>query len=118
MELYFRSGKFEKLCNSERETDKELGPKVGRKLRQRLNELSAFECLADVPKVPPPRCHELTGNKKGIFSVDLQHPYRLLFTPRNDDIFKDDGGIDLKQVVEIDILRIEDTHDSKNKRKR
>jgi len=49
--------------------------------------------------------------------VDLSHPYRLLFIPAHDPIpLKTDGGIDLTQVTEVEIISIEDTHDHKNQR--
>jgi len=27
------------------------------------------------------RPHELKGDKKGIFAVDIEHPFRILFKP-------------------------------------
>lgn len=84
---------------------------MANKLQQRLMELNAAETLADISHLPPPRCHELTGDRSGQFSVDLEHPYRLLFIPADDPIpLKDDGGVDLSQVREVEIIGIEDTH--------
>jgi len=84
---------------------------MARKLKQRLAELKAAETLSDISYLPPPRCHELTGNRAGQFSVDLEHPYRLLFLPADDPIpYREDGGIDLLLVREIEIIKIEDTH--------
>jgi proteic killer suppression protein len=43
--------------------------------------------------------------------VDLEHPYRLLFIPADDPIpYREDKGIDLALVKEIEIIDIEDTH--------
>ncbi len=90
---------------------KELGAVRARKLQQRLAELKAADTLSDISHLPPPRCHALTGNRTGQFSVDLDHPYRLLFIPADDPIpYKEDGGIDLALVTEIEIIEIEDTH--------
>ena len=84
---------------------------MARKLKQRMAELKAAEALSDISHLPPPRCHELTGNRAGQFSVDLEHPYRLLFLPADDPIpYREDGGIDLLLVQEIEIIKIEDTH--------
>ena len=61
------------------------------------------------------RCHELTeGRRRGQFhlSVDLDHPYRLIFVPDHDPIPKrEDGGLEWSQVTAIKILGVEDTHD-------
>ncbi len=78
---------------------KQLGPVMARKLQQRLMELKAAESLADISNLPPPRCHELINDRAGQFSVDLLHPYRLLFIPADEPVpRREDGGIDLAQV--------------------
>ncbi|PKN04794.1 MAG: killer suppression protein [Deltaproteobacteria bacterium HGW-Deltaproteobacteria-9] len=90
---------------------KHLGAKNTRKLKQRLMELGAADTLADISHLPPVRCHELTGKDAGIFSVDVEHPYRLLFMSADDPVpLLADGGIDRKQVKEIEIIEIKDTH--------
>ncbi len=111
MLIYFRTKKLQKTGSQERIMVKELGAGRVRKLKQRLAELKAAEALADISHLLPPRCHELTGNHAGRFSVDLEHPYRLLFIPADDPVpYRDDGGVDLLLVKEIEIIKIEDTH--------
>lgn len=74
-------------------------------------ELKAASCLADISGVPPARCHPLSGNRDGQLSVDLEHPYRLLFIPANDPIpVTQDGGLDWSNITEIEIVEIIDTH--------
>lgn len=69
------------------------------------------ETLAEISHLPPPRCHELEGQRAGQFAVDIDKNYRLIFTPDHDPVpRKDDGGIDLAQVTEITILEITDYH--------
>lgn len=111
MKIYFNSRKMEKICNSGRECVRVYGQQGGRKLQQRLEEFRAATSLIMVSKQPPPRCHELTGDRKGQLSVDLQHPFRLIFIPANDPIIlKSDGGLDWSSVTEIEIIEITDTH--------
>ncbi len=81
MVISFRTRKLQKICSEQRAGVKELGPKGGRRLMQRMVELNAAIALSDISYLPPPRLHELSGNRKGHFSVDLAHPYRLLFIP-------------------------------------
>lgn len=117
MQVSYQSKKLQKVCNKEKEGVRALGLGCARKLQQRLAELAAAEVLSDISYLPPPRCHELT-NRGGVFSVDLQHPYRLLFIPANEPVpRKLDGGIDLTQVTEVEIISIEDTHDPKTQRR-
>ena len=111
MVIYFRTKRLQKICSKTNEAIKKLGPKMARKLQQRLMELKAASCLADISKIPPARCHPLSGNRDGQLSVDLDHPYRLLFIPADDPIpFTQDGGLDWTKVSEIEIIEIIDPH--------
>ena len=111
MVIYFKTKRLQKICSDTNESIKKLGAKMARKLQQRLMELRAASCLADISKVPPSRCHLLSGNRGGQLSVDLEQPYRLVFIPANDPIpVKQDGGLDWAKVTEIEIVEIVDTH--------
>lgn len=111
MKIYFKSRKMEKVCNSEREIIRAYGAQCGRKLQQRLEELRAACSLAVISNLPPPRCHEMEGDRDGQLSVDLLHPQRLFFIPANDPIpRKQDGGLDWSLVTEIKVVEIEDPH--------
>lgn len=111
MEICFRSRVLQKTCSKEGEAVKRLGAKMAGKVMQRMMELQAAETLADLSRLPPARCHELTGDRKGVFSVDLDHPYRLLFVPDHDPVpTQQDGGIDRRAVKRIEVIEIADTH--------
>jgi proteic killer suppression protein len=90
---------------------RKYGDKLAKKLMQRLMELRAADCLAMISYLPPARCHELVGNCKGHFSVDLEQPMRLIFKSVNEPVPKKaDGSIDKELVTEIEVVSIEDTH--------
>ncbi|MCL2481019.1 MAG: hypothetical protein FWF38_04855 [Spirochaetaceae bacterium] len=113
MDISFKSKKLKKELNEEKQLKKVHGEIRANKICIRLAELRAASCLYDFwpPKTPPERCHELTGNRKGQLSVDLDHPYRLIFVPNHIPVpRKPDGGLDWKQVTAITILEIKDTH--------
>jgi proteic killer suppression protein len=111
MQVFFRSKKLQKICSSAKEIQKAFGTARARKLQQRLLELSAAENLSQISRLPPSRCHEMTSDRQGQLSVDLDHPYRLFFIPANDPVpFRDDGGLDWSAVTEIEIIGIEDPH--------
>ena len=111
MDIYFKTKKLQKLCSVSLEAQKHLGAKGARKLQQRMMELKAAISLDDILRLLPTRCHELTGNRKRQLSVDLEHPYRLLFIPANNPIPEtEDGGLDRPGVTEIEIIGIVDTH--------
>jgi len=114
MDIDFKTKKLKKSFNEGRQLEAEHGAKRAKKLRIRMGELRAAASLMDFwpPKSPPDRCHEISEGKKGCeLSVDLDHPYRLIFTPDHDPLpCKEDGGLDWSLVTAIKILRVEDTH--------
>jgi len=88
------------------------GASLTKKLQQRLMELKAAETLEDISRLPPARCHELKGDRKGQLSVDLTHPYRLVLRPDHDPApGKSDGGLDWTKVTRVLVLEIVDTHE-------
>ncbi|MBT3178366.1 MAG: killer suppression protein [Desulfobacula sp.] len=112
MDIFFRTKKLQKICSTRKVAIKELGANGGSKLMQRMAELNAANSLEDISHLPPHRLHELTGERKGQFSVDLKHPFRLLFIPINEPLpQKEDGGLDKTKIDEIQIIDIEDTHE-------
>jgi len=112
MIIIFSTRKLEKLCNSQKEAQRKHGQRCGKLLMQRLDELRAMTCLIDMAKLQNARCHELKGEHKGHFSVDLEFPLRLIFEPAENPPPKtDDGGLNWKEIRSVRILSIEDTHE-------
>ncbi|MDH5638001.1 MAG: killer suppression protein [Nitrospinota bacterium] len=113
MDISFRNKKLEKELSEEKKLTKIHGSLRAKKIRIRLEEFRVALCLMDFwpPKSGPGRCHELTGNRKGQLSVDLDHPYRLIFVPDHNPMpLHDNEGLDWSKVTSIKIMGIEDTH--------
>lgn len=90
---------------------REYGAENAKKIRQRMAVLAAAACLEEVPIHSPDRRHELSGNRKGQFAVDLKHPQRLVFEPNHNPLpRKSDGGLDLKKINAVTIIEVEDYH--------
>jgi proteic killer suppression protein len=90
------------------------GLKRAKLLKNRLAVLDAATCLADIgpPMRKPERCHELVNDRAGQFSIDLDHPYRLLFAPDHEPVpQRDEGGVDWTRITKIIIQEIVDTHE-------
>ncbi len=113
MDITFATTKLKKELSEEKAMVKAHGPLRTKKLKIVLAMLRAAPVLAIFapPMSPPHRYHELTGDRKGQLTVDLDHPYRLVFRPRHDPLpMRTEGGLDWKQVTAIEIIEIEDTH--------
>jgi plasmid maintenance system killer protein len=85
-----------------------------KKIMMRLNELRAAVSLADFwpPNSGPERCHELKGERAGVFSIDLKQPFRLLFVPIEENVPEDRSDEQKRwaSITKIEIVGIEDTH--------
>lgn len=113
MDITFNSKKLEKQLNDGKAMVKAYGSQSARKLQKILTQLRAAPNLGIFapPYSPPHRCHELTGNRKGQLSVDVEHPYRLVFMPADEPIpLREEGGLDWGKVTIIKIKGVEDTH--------
>jgi proteic killer suppression protein len=114
LDIYFKSAKLRKELGTEAKLNRIHGVNRAQKIRVRLADLRAAPTLMEFwpPYKHPARCHELTGNRKGRLSVDLDHPYRLIFVPANAPAAKtQDGSLDWSKVTAIIIEGIEDTHE-------
>lgn len=110
MDIDFAKRRFGKQCNSDRKLVREFGPGRAKLLRRRLDQLRAAATLEAMRRLPG-RCHELTGDRAGVLSIDLDGPYRLLFEPvENPPPARANGGLDWSKVTAIRILEVEDTH--------
>ena len=113
MDVVFSSKKLNKQLSEEKVMVRVHGRRRCDLLKVILTQLRAAPNLGVFapPYSPPHRCHELKGNKKGVLSVDLDHPYRLLFRPINDPVpMREEGGLDWSGITAIEITGVEDTH--------
>lgn len=111
MDIIFTSQKFAKIVNDQRSLVREYGDRQAGRIRRRLDELRAADNLEDLRFLPQARCHELTGDRAGQLSVDLVHPYRLIFAPADEPPpVKRDGGLDWSRVTAVLVIGVEDTH--------
>ncbi len=110
MRIVFDTKKLRKTFNSGKELIKVYGATQSEKIKKRMKVLEAAVNLEEVPVKKPERRHQLKGNRKEQFAVDLSHPYRLIFKPEGVPPRLHDGGIDLKQVTGIIVLGVEDYH--------
>nr|WP_243448514.1 killer suppression protein [Candidatus Thiosymbion oneisti] len=83
------------------------GERRSKRLRVVVATLQAAPNLSVLapPYSPPHRCHELTGDRKGALSIDLDGPYRLIVQPVNDPLpQRPEGGLDWSAVTAVKIL--------------
>lgn len=110
MDITFDNQDLEKFANNDRIGQKKLGPIRFQKFKKRLDQLKASLTLEDV-RYQPGRFHELTGDRKGQWACDLDHPYRLIFEPQEKPIpTNSDGQYLWINIKGVEIIEIKDYH--------
>lgn len=100
-----------KAFNSDRELRKVYGDRMAKVIKMRLAVLKNARTLTGVPTTKPDRRHQLAGDRKGQYAVDLVHPHRLIFEPEHDPVpMREDGGIDTDKITAIKIIEVTDYH--------
>lgn len=114
MDIFTTNKKLKAALQNESVCIKQYGLNMTKKLLLRVTELRGAETLAAFwpPNSRPERGHELKGNRRGTFSVDLNQPYRLLFTLIEDQESNDrrDERKRWAATTAIELIGIEDTH--------
>ena len=111
MDIQFKTEKLANECNSTKLLLKSQGEARAKAIRRRLDALRAAVVLDDLRNTPG-RLHELKGDRKGQFSLDLDGPYRLLFVAGHDPVpVRPEGGIDWTRITTVMILGVENTHE-------
>ena len=90
----YKNKSLEKICTDFSEAVRKYGTKIAEKIHLRINEISAATSIEMMIQFHIGRCHRLTGNRNGQYSVDLAQPYRLIFTVKN-------GEVQIAKIIEI-----------------
>ena len=94
MEITYKTKKLQKVCNNYSEAQKTYNKEMADKIHMRIDEISAAESVEMMIQFKIGRCHDLKGNRKGQYAVDLVHPYRMIFK-------KDGEKTEIVKIVEI-----------------
>ena len=104
MRIHYSSTKLEKILTDERLLKKYYGSDSF-KIGNRLSELRVANYLSEIPDIPPPRRHKLTGNHKGCWGVDYSKNDRIILKPTGEFDIND-----LTSIIEVLIIDLEDYH--------
>lgn len=98
------------MANNRRDAVKNLGQKCADRFAIRITTMSEANNLEEL-RYAPGRFHELKGDKKGLWACDLEHPYRLIFTPHENPIPTNENGQYIWiEVKGVEIMEIVDYH--------
>ncbi|WP_295290973.1 type II toxin-antitoxin system RelE/ParE family toxin [uncultured Catenibacterium sp.] len=75
-----------KVCTNASYAERKYGSDMAEKIHQRIDEIDASETVEEMIQFHIGRCHQLNGNRKGQYAMDLIHPQRLIFEKRGNEI--------------------------------
>lgn len=111
MEITFPDPRLKKLCEDTAQRKRKFGEPVAGKLKIRLDELDAAQCMEDMRYLPG-HWEELRGDRKGQFSCRLAGGMRLVIAPkRQPPPVKPDGGLDWRAIDQVTVIEVVDYHD-------
>lgn len=110
MEIRYKTKKLEKSLTTDNGLLRTYG-RLAKKIKQRMQQLKSAENLETIQQLSVLRLHSYKGKEEGIWSIDIQENWRILFRLENDPIPKlADGGVDIKAITIIKIISIMDPH--------
>lgn len=103
MQILYSSNKLKNSIEDKKNREKTYGV-LAKRLKMRIDALSAAISLADISHLPPPRRHKLNNPYKGCYAVDINGPFRLIFRPN------DQSSTTESQINSITVLEVKNYH--------
>lgn len=107
MRIDYGNDKVKEQCTSLRRAKKDFPEKIAKKLLRHIAFIEAADNLMSIEQYSPFRFHNLLGDKKGLYAIDIdgqRSSYRLILRFKgydNEQIFGDPKMIEVIQVEEV-----------------
>jgi plasmid maintenance system killer protein len=116
VQLFYSNKKLLKEFDDARLLARNRGEAQAARIQLRLAQLDAVENWAETLALPG-RHHELTHDKTGWISCDLNGAYRLIYEPWPPPAPRTaDGTLEGTAIAAVRILGVLDTHERKNEK--
>lgn len=102
MIVEYKNRKLQKSLQNYEEARKRYGSEMAKLIILRIEQLIAAQNLSDVSKIPAARLHPLKGDRKGLWALDLKHPFRLIIRA------VPEGNCSIADLESIKIIRVEE----------
>lgn len=86
MQVEYKNRSIEKVCTLALVAEKKYGPRMAEVIHQRIDQIIAADSVEQMIQFRVGRCHQLSQNRQGQYTVDLVHPQRLVFEKKGDEI--------------------------------
>ncbi|WP_342476870.1 plasmid maintenance system killer protein [Paenibacillus sp. FSL H7-0350] len=104
MNISYNNTKLEKVLTNERSIKREY-TLFHKKLINRMSELRVANNLEEIPHVPPPNRHKLSGDYNDCWGIDVSKNFRIVLRPIGEW-----EASDLRTIQNVEIITVEDYH--------
>jgi len=111
VDIGFRRASEQAFFRSAVGVRRKYGAACAEKIARRFAQIHAAASLDVLCALPQARCHQLVGDRDEQFSLDLEHPLRMIVEVAEIPVPRlADGGIDRVNVRRLAFVEITDTH--------
>ena len=86
MQIQYKNNKIEAVCTDISKAEKKHGTEMAERIHMRIKQIKAASSVEMLLQYKIGRCHQLKGNRKEQYAMDLVHPYRLIFEKKGEEI--------------------------------
>ena len=86
MEVEYRSKRIEKICTDASYAEKKYSREMAEKIQSRVDQIKSLDTVEQMIQFRVGRCHQLKGNRRNQFAVDLVGAYRLVFEKKGSQV--------------------------------
>lgn len=86
MQVEYKTKTMEKVCTDASVASKKYGSEMAEKIQLRIDQIRAADSVEQMVQFRIGRCHQLQGNRKNQYAVDLVQPQRLVFEKKGNEI--------------------------------
>lgn len=107
MHIEYKNNDVEKVCNNLNEAKKRYPIKVANKLMKVINFIKNADSLQDIIQYPPFHFHDLKGDRKGLYAIDIdgrRSSYRLILMQMDEkltDIYAIAKSVEIIMILEV-----------------
>jgi len=107
MDIVYQDKVVKEQCTDLRRAKRDFSEKVAKKIAQRINFIEAAESLSDVISFAPLRFHALTGDRDGLYAMDVdgrrsQYRFIVCFDKYSkNQVFANSETIKIIQITEV-----------------
>ena len=85
MKVHYRTKSLERICTNLEVAIKKYNVSMAEKIHIRIDQIKAADSVAELVHNRIGRCHSLQGDRRGQYAMNLEQPYRLIFTEENEE---------------------------------